>query len=243
MESYEQSCRPIALKSRKMFEDVSSLFSLKDTDRKTKLTTGESLFGTDDAKKPRLHEKENIEQTDASAATAGAGDSDAITTAASSETTKKKITVQHVGTVSPVEDFKQIVEHQIQTFDMACNELRDQISQFILNSYGDSLYTKALSCLLALREACITKLEPNIYNQFLKKLKEWLPLVIKTTFWDKIKEEKLTLISSNECIESNVFQVEAEKFLEDDAQSDALLNKATTADGGAQDEEDLFDLI
>ncbi|CAF0990776.1 unnamed protein product [Didymodactylos carnosus] len=232
LENYEQSCRNVAVNSRKTLEQLNKQFLLKVTERKAKMTTGEALFGTDDVKKPVGDEKENIVTNDGL-------ESDKVNMEAMA--TKKKLTIKQIGSVTPMEDFKTIIESQSLPFEEACRQLRDQITDLIQNSFGDAFYLKALACLIGLRETCIQKLEPNVYNDFIRNLKKWLQTIARKDFWDKIVQEKLTIISSNECIESNVFPAEAESFLAEDTPEDTA-NKPGTIDQ-AENEEDLLDLI
>jgi hypothetical protein len=52
-----------------------------------------------------------------------------------------------------------------------------------------------------------------------------------------ISLEKLSLITSEECIESNVIPVEAMKFLEDETPDETVNNAATTTEQDGEDED------
>lgn len=61
------------------------------------------------------------------------------------------------------------------------------ILELINNSHGDALFEKALQCLQCLREICIQKLEPKIYNDLEMLIKKQASTIDgRKDFWTKI---------------------------------------------------------
>ncbi len=126
------------------------------------------------AKKARLEENENIEElpTDSTSFEAQ--------TAA-----KKKAAIKTVGTITPVEDFKILIEQGSSSFTDVCKQMSTLI--LINNSHGDNLFDKALQCIECLREICIQKLEPKIFNDLINLIKKQAANIDgRKDFWKKI---------------------------------------------------------
>ncbi|KAK0066306.1 X-ray repair cross-complementing protein 5 [Biomphalaria pfeifferi] len=132
-----------------------------------------------------------------------------------------KLNVTQVGTVTPVEDFKSLISRRDEDlFEEACDQMQNYIQQIVLQSFGQQNYSKALDCVKALREACIQKMEPNIFNTFLTKFKTFLLTKSKKDFWDLILKEKQVLITKFECEESSVTKEELDQFTAEDVKED-----------------------
>lgn len=144
------------------------------------------------------------------------------------------IKVKEVGTVSPVEDFMQLINQKDEDlFEKACQMMEKRIIQLVTDSFGSQSYPKAMDCLKALREAAVKNFEPNMFNAFMTELKEQLIKVCRRDFWDTIVHEKLTLISKVESEESKISQCESEDFLQ--MKDDKSKEKESTAQEGADD--------
>ncbi|KAH9487958.1 X-ray repair cross-complementing protein 5 [Bulinus truncatus] len=134
-----------------------------------------------------------------------------------------KATVTQVGTVNPVEDFLSLISRRdTDLFEEACDQLQKYIEQIVMQSFGQQNYTKALDCLKTLREECIKKLEPNIFNSFIKNLKTVLQAKSKKDFWEIILKEKQVLISKLDCEESGVTKEEVDQFVAEDIKEEEI---------------------
>jgi hypothetical protein len=61
------------------------------------------------------------------------------------------------------------------------------ILELMNNSHGDSLFEKALQCLQCLRDVCIDKLEPKIFNDLEGVIKKQASAIDgRKDFWKKI---------------------------------------------------------
>ncbi|ESN93212.1 hypothetical protein HELRODRAFT_194148 [Helobdella robusta] len=124
---------------------------------------------------------------------------------------KEKLT--KVGSINPVEDFHELILHDSNLFQTACEQLQSQIEQLIVDSFGSDLYNKAVNCITALRVQCIKNLSAEKYNNFLKSLKKFIIDKQRVNFWSEIKTSNLGLIKSTECESSSVDDAKAEEFL------------------------------
>jgi hypothetical protein len=131
-------------------------------------------------KKARLDENENIEEL----TTAGIDDSASFEAQAAA---KKKAAIRNVGTLTPVEDFQFLIEQGSPLFSEVCKQMCNLILELINNSHGDALFEKALQCLQCLRDICIQKLEPKIYNDLEILIKKQASTIDgRKDFWNKI---------------------------------------------------------
>ena len=105
------------------------------------------------AKKPRLDEGENGQPPTADAASFEA-----------QAAATKKASIKTIGTVTPVDDFKILIEQNPASVFELGKQLSLLILQFVNNSHGDALFEKAIDCLQCLRQTCIQKLEPKLFN-------------------------------------------------------------------------------
>jgi hypothetical protein len=65
------------------------------------------------------------------------------------------------------------------------------ILELINNSRGDSLFEKALQCLQILREICIQKLEPKLFNDLQNLIKKQAGNIDgRKDFWKKVVDGK-----------------------------------------------------
>lgn len=85
---------------------------------------------------------------------------------------KKKAAIKTIGTITPVDDFKTLVEQGSPSFTNVCQQMSTLIHELINNSRGDALFEKALQCVECLRETCVQKLEPKLFNDLLTSIKK-----------------------------------------------------------------------
>ncbi|RUS32622.1 hypothetical protein BC938DRAFT_474861 [Jimgerdemannia flammicorona] len=123
--------------------------------------------------------------------------------------------VRRVGTVNPVADFRSMVANrQEDLVSLAVEQMCDVIKQLVTTSFNDQFYAKAVDCLKALREVCVSENESDIFNAFLPDLRATcLGTSRRADFWDMVVAENVTIISSEESPSSKVTQGEADKFL------------------------------
>ncbi|CAF2833569.1 unnamed protein product [Rotaria sp. Silwood2] len=234
MEMNDTLVQSVASKSKRTLDTLHEQFTLRDTERRQKMMTGEKLFGNIDnsTKKMRLEENDNVEEltTDSTSFEAQLA-------------AKKKAAIRTIGTITPIEDFKTLIEQGSSSFTEVCQQMSTVILEFINNSRGDALFDKALQCIQCLRDMCIQKLEPKIFNDLEILIKKQAGNIDgRKDFWKKVVDEKISLITSDECIESNVISIEAQKFLEENTSTEVVNNALITNEDDG-DEEDLFDLI
>lgn len=127
-----------------------------------------------------------------------------------------KAEVTEVGTVTPVEDYLSLVNRKdVDKFDDASKQMQKRIEQIVMDSFGAQFYPKALDCLKTLRKQCIKKMEPRLFNAYMRQFKDKLITKGRRDFWDEIVAEKLTLITKIESEDSDVSVEEGKKFTED----------------------------
>jgi hypothetical protein len=104
---------------------------------------------------------------------------------------KKKAAIRTVGTITPVEDFKILIQQGSPSFTDVCKQMTTLILELINNSHGDTLFEKALQCIQYLREMCIQKLEPKIFNDLQNLIKKQAANIDgRKDFWKKIVNGK-----------------------------------------------------
>jgi len=125
--------------------------------------------------------------------------------------TKAEIT--EVGSVTPTADFKVLISRKDKDFwDEACQQMQARVKQIVMDSFGQQFYPKAIDCLRLLRQECINKAEPEVFNSFLAKFKDTLIGKGRRDFLELIVKEKQILISKIESEESRVTKHQAEAF-------------------------------
>jgi ATP-dependent DNA helicase 2 subunit 2 len=107
---------------------------------------------------------------------------------------KKKAAIRNVGTLTPVDDFKFLIEQGSPPLIEVCKQMSTLILDLINNSHGDTLFDKAFQCLQCLREMCIDKLEPKIYNDLEILLKKQASHIDgRKDFWNKLVDGRLMI--------------------------------------------------
>lgn len=91
----------------------------------------------------------------------------------------------------------------------AMEQMKNIIIKFILESFKGSYYVKAIECIKALRDACIEENEVSFFNDFLQELKLDFPKEKFMEIWKLIIENKITLISIKENINSKYSEDES----------------------------------
>ncbi|XP_038052595.1 X-ray repair cross-complementing protein 5-like [Patiria miniata] len=206
-------------------DKITELFKLERV-KKQEVASAESMWKDSDvneagpaAKKPRLDDA--ADTTDFSMAGMAKG------------------AVTQVGTVDPVGDFNTMISQKDQDrFTQASDQMQNRIRQLVRDSFGSQFFSKAMDCLKTLRAASIQLHEPDLFNNFLRKLKDELKEIFKTDFWSQIISEKITLIDSSESNESTVPKAEAKKFLEETAEDEEVAPAEPV-----EDADDLLDMM
>ncbi|GAV03615.1 Ku80 [Ramazzottius varieornatus] len=148
-----------------------------------------------------------------------------------------KPTVVTVGTIAPVDDFMTLIEDASDTkFDDAVKKAAEVVNEIIFGFDGSLYAEKVLKLITVVRRECVTKNRTFMFNMFLKTFKADLQSKDLKDVWEKLVEEKVTLIDSQEASESNVSRKEAEEFLKVTAVKKASPKKAAAK----KDEDDMF---
>ncbi|XP_062609734.1 X-ray repair cross-complementing protein 5-like [Saccostrea cucullata] len=151
-----------------------------------------------------------------------------------------KADVTEVGTVTPVDDFITLInQRDADRFEEASKQMQQRVEQLVTDSFGPQFYGKASDCLKALREQSIKKSEPTLYNNFMKKFKDFLIEKGRRDFWELIVDEKLGLITKTESEDSRVTLEEAKAFTTEEEKK----KEASQAPAEGDDAEDLLDQI
>ncbi len=123
--------------------------------------------------------------------------------------------VSEVGSVKPVEDFKEMISRRdVDLVDKAIEGLRKRTIDMVSDSYLDQLYPKAIECVKVLREGCIKEEESEQFNRFLREARALFEGKRRDDFWKLIVNRKISLIHYDESEESSVSPAEAEQFLQ-----------------------------
>ncbi|XP_062604717.1 X-ray repair cross-complementing protein 5-like [Saccostrea cucullata] len=151
-----------------------------------------------------------------------------------------KADVTEVGTVTPVDDFITLInQRDADRFEEASKQMQQRVEQLVTDSFGPQFYGKASDCLKALREQSVKKSEPTLYNNFMKKFKDFLIEKGRRDFWELIVDEKLGLITKTESEDSRVTLEEAKAFTTEEEEK----KEASQAPAEGDDAEDLLDQI
>ncbi|XP_076326989.1 X-ray repair cross-complementing protein 5-like isoform X2 [Tachypleus tridentatus] len=93
--------------------------------------------------------------------------------------------VSKVGSITPAEDFKNLVALPHTQFSNICKQLGSVILQLVTDPLANTLYHKTLSCLKVYREESVKKNYAELFNTFLQNLKSSLRAKDKE-LWDRI---------------------------------------------------------
>lgn len=121
-----------------------------------------------------------------------------------------------VGTIQPIKDFKEMLDRRdVDLVDKAIQEMQEVIIRYLQESIGDQYYRKALDCLVALREGCVHEEEASQFNSFLHRLKllHGSESSRRFPYWNMVKQGGISLITSEECADSDISADAAAAFL------------------------------
>lgn len=147
--------------------------------------------------------------------------------------------VTSVGSVNPAENFRVIVRQKNASFEEASHQLINHIEQF-LDTNETPYFMKSIDCIKAFREEAIEFSEEQLFNSFLKGLREKVEIKQLNHFWEIVIQDGITLISKDEASGSSVTAEEAKQFLapKEKPNEDAA---AVFEEGG--DVDDLLDMM
>lgn len=121
---------------------------------------------------------------------------------------------REVSALHPLEDFKEMIENKYEDLTIiAIKQMQAVIIKFIKESFKGSYYVKALDCIKALREACITEEEPKLFNKFLEELRSGFPNEKYLDLWKLIVDNRVSLITNEEAKDADVTKDQSENFL------------------------------
>uniref|UniRef100_A0A131Z019 ATP-dependent DNA helicase II subunit 2 n=1 Tax=Rhipicephalus appendiculatus TaxID=34631 RepID=A0A131Z019_RHIAP len=141
-----------------------------------------------------------------------------------------------VDVVNPVEDFKKLVSGKDHSYSEVCEQLEEVILKLFKDALGRAAHGKAVQCLRAYRESALEKSNPNMFNTFLKKLKE-LYSGDQDDVWNLLAKEAVPPIAKKECDRSTWPDGEVENFYAAEKQN------ADKEEQPAKDEDDLLDMM
>ncbi|XP_075237234.1 X-ray repair cross-complementing protein 5 Ku80 [Lycorma delicatula] len=121
-------------------------------------------------------------------------------------------TVSEVGTVNPVSDFKTLLAKG-RPLPKVCEQLQKVVLELLDRADNSEMLKKPLLCLIILRSSCLEKQHPELYNVWMKKLKEDIIDLRLKDFWDMLVDERLGLITKEEISTSEISSEEANEFL------------------------------
>ena len=152
--------------------------------------------------------------------------------------------VDSVGSVSPVEDFNNMIERRdVDLVEVAIEQIKKVIFQLIDDSLGNQLYKKALEAIEALRRGCIKEEESSHFNDFLEECKQFYKEKRRDDFWQFLKKNKIFPISFDESDDSNLSSSQALSFYETENKSKSNGNQTTNKDEEDDEIEDLWSKI
>jgi len=122
--------------------------------------------------------------------------------------------VKEISSVNPIEDFKKMVsDRKVDRVADALEQMKQMIKRFVLNSLNGDLYDKALECLRAMRDTCVTEDEGQKFNMFMDQLKVQFSKGTNKDFFKLIQQAKLTLITQKETHSSMATDQEAKDVI------------------------------
>jgi len=145
--------------------------------------------------------------------------------------------VHNVGTVNPVEDFNYLLANMVSsgnTIQSLGIQMEEVIQKLLASAFGTDLNSKIVNCIKAYRDACVEHKQPDMYNEFIRALKD----KVGDRLWADIVEADAGLIRGREVF-GGVEDQEAERFLE----GAGGVEKTQEVNGGEEEEEDMMDLL
>eukprot|EP00062_Callorhinchus_milii_P023659 gi/632982730/ref/XP_007908297.1/ PREDICTED: X-ray repair cross-complementing protein 5 isoform X1 [Callorhinchus milii] len=203
------SCQPA-------LQHLKSLFTLQDAGKKKEPKIAQKIFNNveePDAKRARLDDEEFC-----------------ITRLAEGRVTS-------VGSLHPAKDFRFLIS-QKSDFREVSSQLKERVWQFLAVK-GREYYIKSMDCISAFREEAVKAGKAQLFNTFIKTLKESVEEKGLYDFWDLLVQDGVSLITQDEAGDSAVTEDEAKRFLA--AEERAAEPEAVAEDGG--DVDDLLDMM
>jgi len=175
-------------KAEQSLSKIKDLFKLELLISKKNKITGDEVFGEDANEKKRKHENGDQNEDETEAKKNRQID---VTLA------DPVPTIDTIGTVTPVEDFKMLLEGGIQ-FDAVVVKMEKVIIKLLSDSLGDQFDEKIKNCIKVFRKASLERKNSGHFNNFISELKPTLSSQKKFSLWQKLVDEKMTLISVSE---------------------------------------------
>ncbi|XP_065898118.1 X-ray repair cross-complementing protein 5-like [Dysidea avara] len=206
IDNYLRPNEAIVANCTDQIQRLKDLFPLVKVEEKKTKTTAADVWKTGpeldlDAERPAKRPRtEDGEQTDFSMASLAKGE------------------ITEVGTVDPVSDYQTLLGNKlVDNYEDASRQLQAVIMKLVKESFGDVYYDKALECVRVLREEAIKHEEADMFNDFLRKMKDDFLGTRYSAFWDKVAQEGISLITSSECSDNGVSDAESKSFIESQA--------------------------
>lgn len=124
-------------------------------------------------------------------------------------------------------------------FLSVAQQLEQVILKLVQTSFGKQMFDKVCDCLLAYREACIARSNPNLYNDYLRELKFTLNSLKKPDLILDIAAKNVGLITKTEHPQSKDTDQDAEEFLAKTQEQSG--DQAANAEAEAEVKDDLLD--
>ena len=121
--------------------------------------------------------------------------------------------VDRISDLTPLEDFETMMnDRKTDRVSTAIKLMEDYILRLLDRDFKGNMHNKAIECLKTLRNGCIKEYETLAFNKFMiEKIKNLQKVHLE--FWNLVVDERITLISANECNDSKVTLNEAKNFL------------------------------
>ncbi|KAJ3154968.1 X-ray repair cross-complementing protein 5 [Geranomyces michiganensis] len=152
--------------------------------------------------------------------------------------------VDKVSTLSPVDDFEKMIKRTDKDcVSDAVAQMCEVITNLVHHSFQSQLYDKAYACVVALRSACVIQEEPAAFDKWLKEFKRDITIgehPEHAPFWERLRENQISLIPHNEDGEEPVTQEDADQFLAKESEPAAAPSAAPVAE---DDEEDMLGMM
>jgi ATP-dependent DNA helicase 2 subunit 2 len=145
--------------------------------------------------------------------------------------------VTKISTLNPVSDFNEMInDREVDRVDEALTQMREIIINFVKDSIEGETYDKALDCLKIMRQGSVENDEPEVFNNYLLKLKDTFKTGAHSTFYAMIINSEIGLITKEESHKSKISKEEAEKFMNEEKE----VVKKDKSKGKDQDEDDFL---
>jgi hypothetical protein len=121
---------------------------------------------------------------------------------------------RNISSNHPISDFREMINYRREDLvEPAIKQMQAMIVDLVKNSIEFSFFEKASECLAVLREGCVQEEEFELFNDFLWNFKERL-LGIRnfSEFWRRFIQNRINLITADECPRSPVTPEDAETF-------------------------------